>query len=105
MINATIFLHMNSFLLFNIGEEPCRELRPLVLLPPDANEDPDYQSDLPDLEHAMLSGLNCVILILCHVHYLNLFFCHNCIVSPLSTPGLLKIITVNFVVVSAEKRN
>ena len=55
MMNALIFLHMNSFLLFNIGEEPCRELRPLVLLPPDANEDPDYQSDLPDLEHAMLS--------------------------------------------------
>ena len=56
MINALIFLHMNSFLLLNIGEEPCRELRPLVLLPPDANEDPDDdQSDLPDLEHAMIS--------------------------------------------------
>ena len=55
MINALIFLHMNSFLLFNIGEEPFRELRPLVLLPPDDNEDPDDQSDLPDQEHAMLS--------------------------------------------------
>ena len=55
MIDAPIFLHMNSFLLLNIGEEPCRELRPLILLPPDANEDPDDQSDLPDLEHAMLS--------------------------------------------------
>ena len=55
MIDALIFLHMNSFLLLNIGEEPRRELLPLVLLPPDANKDPDDQPDLPDLGLAILS--------------------------------------------------